>query len=141
MAWINSLISLFRVFVSSWLRLRRCFPRGHELRSELLQRSIQFPLERLVDLLLARDRREDARVARIEEPIQLFLVRPQIADRDRIEIPIGAGVNDGDLLFDRQRLILRLLQDFDQALTSMQLCLSRLVEVAAKLRERRELTI
>src|SRR5205823_940295 len=112
-----------------------------ELRSELLERSIQFALERVVELLLGRDRCQDARVARIEEAIQLVLVCPNIADSDRIQITIGAGVNDGDLLLDRQRLILRLLQDFDQALATMQLRLGRLVEVAAKLRERRELTI
>ena len=46
-----------------------------------------------------------------------------------------------DLLFDRQRLILRLLQDFDQVLAAIQLRLRSLIEIGAELREGRQFAI
>ena len=46
-----------------------------------------------------------------------------------------------DLALDRQRLVLRLLQDLDQPRAAIELRLRRLVEVAAELRERRELAV
>ena len=46
-----------------------------------------------------------------------------------------------DLLLDRQRLVLRLLQDLDQPPAAIELAQRRLVEVAAELRERRELAV
>ena len=61
--------------------------------------------------------------------------------RDVVEVAVGAGVDDRDLLLDRQRLVLRLLQDLDQPRAAIELRLRRLVEVAAELRERRELAV
>ena len=46
-----------------------------------------------------------------------------------------------DLLRHRQRLVLRLLQDLDQARAAIELLLRRLVEVGAELRERRQLAV
>ena len=63
------------------------------------------------------------------------------ADRDIVEVPDGAGVNDRDLLFDRQRLVLGLLQQLDQAGAAIELRLRRFVEIAAELGERRQLAV
>ena len=46
-----------------------------------------------------------------------------------------------DLLLDRQRLVLRLLQDLDQPAAAIELRLRGFVEVAAELRERRQLAV
>ena len=51
------------------------------------------------------------------------------------------GENDRHLLFDRQRLILRLLQNFDQALTAIQLRLRSLIEIGTELREGRQFAV
>ena len=80
-------------------------------------------------------------MSRLEEPVQLLLVRVYVAYRNRIEVSVGARVDDGDLLFHRQRLILRLLENFDEPLAAMELRLRRLVQIAAELRERGELAV
>ena len=80
-------------------------------------------------------------VLRLEEAIQLLLVAAHVVDGDGVEEALGAGVDDHHLLLDRQRLILRLLQDLDQPAAAIELRLRRLVEVAAELRERRELAV
>ena len=46
-----------------------------------------------------------------------------------------------DLLLDRQRHVLALLQQLDQALAAVELLLRRRVEVGAELRERRQLAV
>src|SRR5439155_14852259 len=48
---------------------------------------------------------------------------------------------DHDLLLERHRLILALLEDLHQAAAAIELILRALVEVAAELREGRELAI
>ena len=65
----------------------------------------------------------------------------QPLDRHGVEVAVGRREDDRDLLLDRERLILRLLQDLDQPLAAVELLLRRLVEVAAELRERRELAV
>src|SRR3954469_10103401 len=49
----------------------RRFPGGSEVLPELLQRLIQICLDRIVDLLLVGERREQLRLARVGEPVQL----------------------------------------------------------------------
>ena len=66
--------------------------------------------------------------ARVEEAIQLLLEGAHVLDRDRVEVAVGRGVDDRDLLLDRQRLILRLLQDLDEPAAAIELRLRRLVE-------------
>ena len=109
--------------------------------AELLQRRVQLGLELVVDLLLLGERREELRLARVEELVELLFVGANGLDRHRVEVPVGGGVDDRDLLLDRERLILRLLQDLDQAAAAIELVERRLVEVGAELRERRELAV
>ena len=63
------------------------------------------------------------------------------ATGDVVEIAVGAGEDDRDLPLDRQRLVLRLLENLDQPGAARELRLRRLVEVAAELRERRQLAV
>ena len=52
----------------------------------------------------------------LDEAVQLRFERAALFDRQIVEEAVGAGEDDQDLLFDRQRLVLPLLQNLDQAL-------------------------
>ncbi len=58
-----------------------------------------------------------------------------------VGVAAGHGVKDEHLLFDRQRLVLPLLQELGHAGAAGELLLRRLVEVRAELREGRQLAI
>jgi CheY-like chemotaxis protein len=60
-----------------------------------------------------------------------------ITAHGHVEVAVRACVDHDDLLFDRHRHILSLLQDLDESLTASQLLLGCGVEVATKLREGR----
>ena len=42
-------------------------------------------------------------MARLEEGVQLLLVAPRLGDRERVEVAVGGGEEDRDLLLDGQR--------------------------------------
>ena len=105
------------------------------------QSLVQIGLDLVVDLLLLGQRRQQLRPAGVEEGEQLGLVGAQPLDVDGIEEAVGRGIDDDDLLLDRQRLILRLLEHFDQPPAAIELALRLLVEVTAELRERRQLAV
>ena len=107
---------------------------------EFLQRRIQIGLERIVERLLLLDRRQHAAVTRAHELDELVLRGADVGHRDFVEEAVDAGVEDRDLLLDRQRRVLFLLQHFDEPRAAIELVLRGLVEVAAaELRERRQL--
>src|SRR5213596_1103383 len=74
----------------------------------------------------------------VAEPL---LPRPDLGDRDVVEIAVRHGEDDHDLLLDGHRLVLRLLQHFDDAGSAGELLLRRLVELRAELGERLELAV
>ncbi len=76
-----------------------------------------------------------------EEFVEFGLERPAVFHRQIVEQTLGRREDDRDLLFDRQRRILRLLQNLDQPLTAIQLRLRRLIEIGAELREGRQFAI
>ena len=80
-------------------------------------------------------------VARVDERVQLALVAPERLDRQVVGEAAGHGEEDEDLLLDRQRLVLPLLEQLGHARAARQLLLGRLVEVGAELRERRQLAV
>ena len=55
-----------------------------------------------------------------------------------IQKAVGTGINDDDLLFDRQRRVLILLQNFRQPLAAGKLRQRGLVEIRSELRECRQ---
>ena len=95
----------------------------------------------VVDLLLLGERREELRLARVEELVELLFVGANGLDRHRVQITVGGGIDDRHLLLDGERLILRLFQDLDQAAAAIELIERGLVEVGTELRERRELAV
>ena len=60
-------------------------------------------------------------------------------DRNRIEKTILHRPKNGHLLLDRNRIVLHLLEEFDDALTAIEPRLGRGVEIGTELRERRQL--
>src|SRR5205814_4190401 len=64
-----------------------------------------------------------------------------LRDRDVVQVAVRYGENDHDLLLDRHRLVLRLLQHLHDAYPARELLLSRLVELRAELGERLELAV
>ena len=67
--------------------------------------------------------------------VELFLERTTLRDGQIVEVAVRAGINNGDLLFDRQRLILTLLEDLGEAFAAMELLLRGLIEIGTELRE------
>src|SRR5256885_1950260 len=82
------------------------------------RRIVVAQLVRLTQLL------EDLRSLRLEEAIELLLELLDPRRRNIIELALRRGVEDRDLLLDRQRLVLRLLDDLGQLLTPRQLVAS-----------------
>ena len=62
-------------------------------------------------------------------------------DLDPVEVAAGAGVDRGDLLADRERAALVLVQHLDQALAAAELLLRLGVELGAELRERLQVAV
>src|ERR1051325_6779203 len=58
--------------------------------------------------------------------------------RHAIEVAVLHGPQQGHLLFEWQRIVLRLVEQLDDALAAVDLCLRRRVELGAELRERRQ---
>src|SRR4051812_12305896 len=116
--------------------LRSCKPAA-----EFLQRRFDLRLQVVVDRLLLGDAAEHVRVARLKIAIEVVFVPAHVLDRYVIEETLGRGIDDGHLLLDAKRLVLRLLQDLHQATAAIELRLRRLVEIAAELGERRQLTV
>ena len=64
-----------------------------------------------------------------------------VFDRNRVEVALGTEEDRDDLLLDRQRAVLRLLEQLDQAGTTLELRLRRGVEVGGEGGERLQLAV
>src|SRR5947209_5133636 len=106
-----------------------------EVTDRLLQR-----LHRVVGELAARrDRVVDAAVTVLDVVEELALEPADVLDRDVVELPRRAGPDRDDLPLDRERVVLRLLEQLDEPRATLELRLRRLVEVGAERRERLQL--
>ena len=76
-----------------------------------------------------------------EELIELGFERAAVFHCKIVEQAVGGGEDDGNLFLDRQRRVLRLLQNFDQAFTAIELGLRSFIEIGAELREGREFAV
>src|SRR3984957_1211184 len=91
-----------------------------EDRPELGQRRLQLRLQVLVEHALAPQVLEDPGVLALEERVERRLVGGQLGDRQPVEEALRPGVDDDDLLLDRQGHVLPLLQDLDQARAALE---------------------
>src|SRR5207344_821220 len=85
------------------------------------------------------DRGEDRGLLALEVVEELALEALDVLDRDVVELAGGARPDRDDLLLHREGLVLRLLEQLDQAGAARELRLGRRVEVGAEGRERLEL--
>src|SRR5205807_3951241 len=95
----------------------------------------------VVERLLLLDVAEEGGIGAFYVLVEFVFEGADVADLEVIEEAVGAGVDDGDLLGEGKRLELRLLQDFDEALSAIELLLRGFVEIGAELREGGELAI
>src|ERR1051325_9870599 len=114
---------------------------GGEVRRKLLHYRVELALQLIVEGLFLGDSGEQLRRARFDELVELALERAHVRDGDVVQIAVGAGIDHRHLALDRQRLVLRLLENFDQPRAAVELRLRRLVEIAAELRDRRQLAV
>ncbi len=84
---------------------------------------------------------EDSGVRVLDEAVQLGFKPAHLLHRNVVQKAVGSGEDDQHLLFKRQRLILTLLEDFDQTAAAIELLLRGFVEIGAELRECGELAI
>src|SRR5207302_8067082 len=89
--------------------------------------------------LLLQDALPDALADRVHVPEEIALELLHGLPGDVVEIAGGAAEDDHDLLLDRHRLVLGLLQHLHETLAPTELPLRRLVQIGAELGERREL--
>ena len=88
--------------------------------------------------LLFRNCREDIRLPRAQEVGELALEILDLVHRNVVHVTILHGPENRGLNFNRDRVVLRLLENFDDAFAALQLRLSFRIEIGAELRERRE---
>src|SRR5690606_14978878 len=93
------------------------------------------------EILLGPDRLPDLRVLRRHVLVEPVLEGTNPLHRNVIQIAVRHGVDDHDLLLDRHRRVLRLLEHLDGALPARELLLRGRVELRAELRERLELAV
>src|SRR6185503_9043813 len=86
----------------------------------------------LAQLLLGPDRVAHLRILRLHEVVEAPLPIPQLRGVDVVEEAVRHGEDDHDLLLDRHRLILSLLQDLDRAGAALELTLRGRVQVGCE---------
>src|SRR6266550_1510469 len=84
---------------------------------------------------------EDLRLFSLEKAVELVLEVLQPRRRDVVQLAGRCRIEDRDLLLDRERLVLRLLDDLAQLLAAGQLVAGRLVEIRRELGEGRQAAV
>src|SRR5206468_2314391 len=115
--------------------------RRGELRLGFGHRRRQRIARRVRELLAVADLGEDLRRAALEPGVEEGLELADRVDRQIVEESLRTREDDDDLLLDRQRLVLPLLEELDHALTPRELHLRGAVQVGAELRERGQLPV
>jgi hypothetical protein len=113
----------------------RVFVLGDEVGFVLLERGVDAALDVVVEGLLGSDVAQQLRLGRIQIRIKPFFEGVDVFDLEIVEVALGSGEQDDDLLFSGEWMELRLLEQFAQALAAVELVLRDFVEVAAELGE------
>ncbi len=80
-------------------------------------------------------------MSKSRKSIEFRFKKPALLHWQIVEHPVATGVEDQNLLFHRERRILRLFQNLHQAAAAIQLGLRNLVQFRAEQRERRQIAI
>ena len=116
-----------------------CWATKRSLNSLSTVFSLAFSL--IVQSFLLANLLEQRGLRGVEKTIQLRFERADLLHGQIVQHAVGARVDDHHLLFHRDRLVLRLLQNFDQPFAATQLLLRSLVQLGAEQRECRQLAI
>src|SRR5947208_2986375 len=114
---------------------------GHELRLRVVHGLREALAQRVRDLLLVADLGEDPGTLALEPTVEGRLDVRDRVHRQVVEQSLGPREDDGNLLLGGHLPVLALIQDLVHALAARALHLGRTVEVAAELREGRQLAI
>src|ERR1039457_2126172 len=96
---------------------------AYEAFLEFLERGRHLGLQFVVEGLLFANLLKDAGMRVFHEFIELPLKLPALLDRQVVEGAAGAGIDGQDLLLDRHRAVLPLLEDLGEALPASELLL------------------
>src|SRR2546427_2022643 len=106
---------------------------------ELVGGGLQLRRQRFAECLLLRDLSEQIGLGRRQVLGQPGLVVLQAVHGDQVHVPVLNDPEQGHLDVDRNRAVLGLVEQLDDALPAIDLCLRRRVQLGAELRERRQL--
>src|SRR6202035_3277429 len=95
----------------------------------------------IVEVARLADGLENVVVLAAQRAEQAILERAHAIERQRIEIAVGPGIDDADLLLHAQRRELRLLEQLGEPRAAVEQALRGGVEIGAELRERRHLAV
>src|ERR1700729_2232720 len=135
------LLLFFRKRLYRRLLERRITMLSQEVLLVFRQSTLDTVSEVVVQRLLAHNVIQQSRLCRIKIGIKPDLEGVNLLYFQVIEKAIGSGKNNDDLLLCRKRGELRLFQNFCKPLTAIELILCDLIQVAAELRKRSQLTI
>src|SRR5690606_36948677 len=108
---------------------------GTELLLEAGHRALQRGAGVVTQLAALTDAGEQVALLPTQVVDELALEAADVLDGDRVELTAAAGPDDRDLLLDRDRRGLRLLEQLDHAGTTLQLGPGRRIEVGGEHRE------
>src|SRR5271157_217022 len=125
-------------WAQGWVRGRRI---SAEARGVGFDRRLELGLDVARQIAGRADRLQDFRVLRSQESEKSVFKRPNLVERQFVEIAVDAGVDDANLLFHLERRKLRLLEKLGEARAAIEQALGDGVEIRAELRERRHLSV
>ena len=115
--------------------------RGIKALVEFLEYGVQPRGEIVVQSPPGENIRVNVRVRILDEAREFRLILGQCRVGNLIQVPIGAGVDNGNLAFDRKRLVLSLLEDLHQARAACQHALRGHIKVGPELGKGRHLPV
>ena len=130
---LASCLILSSLIGGSCARSKRC------LRLELGRDLRQSLNDLIAESLLGADASEEVALRRAQVVEVSVLKLADVLDRDVVDVPGGTGPENRDLLLNRQRVVLPLLEDLGHDLAALDLLAGGRVEVGrAELGKRRE---
>src|SRR5436309_15584742 len=98
-------------------------------------RHLLFAENRLLDHGLT-----DLRMVGVHVAIECLLPGNDLINGRVVQIAVGGGIDEHNLFLDRYRLVLWLLENFGQTLSTVDTCLGGFIKVGGELREGSQLT-
>src|SRR5271157_2597576 len=114
---------------------------GHKAVSKLLDDILQLFAQGVVQNFPGPDFLPQPAVRVVHEPVEFLLELPALVQRQIVQVTVGSGEDNRNLLFHRQRLVLALLENLHHVPAAVELRQRGLVQIGAELREGRQLAV